>query len=158
MKIVSGGQTGVDRAALDAAIARGIPYGGWCPLGGWAEDFPTRPGLLAKYPALRETPSRDPARRTRWNVRDSDRTLIIAAPAELAASRGTNLTLEVAERLGRPRFVADPDDGEAPVRVAAWLREGGAALVLNIAGPRESGSPGIYARARRFIGAVLDLL
>jgi hypothetical protein len=158
VKIVSGGQTGVDRAALDVAIARGIAYGGWCPLGGWAEDFQARPGLLAKYPALRETSLRDPARRTRWNVRDSDRTLIIAAPAELAASRGTNLTLAVAERLGRPHLVADPDDGEAPVTVAAWLREGGAALVLNIAGPRESGSPGIYRRARYLIEDALDRL
>jgi hypothetical protein len=73
MKIVSGGQSGVDRAALDVAIARGIPYGGWCPKGGWAEDMPAPPGLLAHYPHLRETPSADPAERTAWNVRDSGR-------------------------------------------------------------------------------------
>ena len=46
MKIISGGQTGVDRAALDVAIERGVPWGGWCPKGGWAEDFPEPPGLL----------------------------------------------------------------------------------------------------------------
>ena len=73
--IVSGGQTGVDRAALDAAIARGIAYGGWCPQGGWAEDCPEPPGVLARYPLLRETPSADPAQRTEWNVRDSDASL-----------------------------------------------------------------------------------
>jgi hypothetical protein len=72
MKILSGGQTGVDRAALDVAIARAMPYGGWCPRGGWAEDFSDSPGLLATYPHLRETPSRDPAQRTDWNVRDAD--------------------------------------------------------------------------------------
>ena len=56
MKIISGGQTGVDRAALDVAIERGMDWGGWCPKGGWAEDFPEPPGLLAKYPHLKETP------------------------------------------------------------------------------------------------------
>ena len=48
MKVTSGGQSGVDRAALDAAIACGIDYGGWCPRGGWAEDFPSPPGVLSK--------------------------------------------------------------------------------------------------------------
>ena len=57
MRLISGGQSGVDRAALDVAIARGMPYGGWCPKGGWAEDFPEPPGLLAEYPHLAETPS-----------------------------------------------------------------------------------------------------
>ena len=66
MKIVCGGQSGVDRAALDAAIAAGVPHGGWCPAGGWAEDFPDPPGLRAAYPALRPTPSADPAERTDW--------------------------------------------------------------------------------------------
>ena len=72
MEIVSGGQTGVDRAALDAALALGMRCGGWCPAGRWAEDGPIDP----RYP-LRETPSGDPAQRTEWNVRDSDATLIL---------------------------------------------------------------------------------
>jgi hypothetical protein len=72
LRIVSGGQTGVDRAALDVAVALGMPYCGWCPRGGWAEDMPEPPGVLARYPRLEETPSEDPAQRTRWNVRDSE--------------------------------------------------------------------------------------
>ena len=56
--VISGGQTGADRAALQAAIATGTPYGGWCPKDGWAEDLPRPPGVLALYPNLRETPSR----------------------------------------------------------------------------------------------------
>src|SRR5262245_53687608 len=77
--IISGGQTGVDRAALDAAIALGIPYGGWSPKGGWAEDMPSPPGILAHYPALRETSSADPSERTELNVRDSDATLLLTS-------------------------------------------------------------------------------
>jgi hypothetical protein len=57
MKLICGGQSGVDRAVLDVAIERGIDYGGWCPKGGWAEDFPEPPGVLARYPALEATPS-----------------------------------------------------------------------------------------------------
>lgn len=70
--IRSGGQTGVDRGALDAARAAGVPIVGWCPAGGWAEDLTETPGLLTDYPELRETPSPEPAQRTEWNVRDSD--------------------------------------------------------------------------------------
>src|SRR5260370_17977114 len=68
MKIITGGQTGVDRAALNVAIERGMDWGGWCPKGGWAEDLPTAPGLLAKYPKLKETPQSNPLQRTEWNV------------------------------------------------------------------------------------------
>src|SRR5215217_2323846 len=93
MKIVSGGQTGVDRAALDVALELGIECGGWCPAGRQAEDGP----IDARYP-LRETPSADPAQRTEWNVRDSDATLLLTTGA---ASPGTELTREVARRLGR---------------------------------------------------------
>ena len=89
MKIISGGQTGVDRAALDVAIERGMTWGGWCPKGGWAEDFPDPPGLLAKYPKLRETPLSHPLQRTEWNVRDSDATLIITDGEDMSVSIGT---------------------------------------------------------------------
>src|SRR5262249_62367556 len=67
LKIVSGGQTGVDRAALDAAIERGVLYGGWGPKGGRGEDMPTPPGLPASHPYLQETPLADPNQRTEWN-------------------------------------------------------------------------------------------
>src|SRR6185312_13838048 len=102
MRIVSGGQSGVDRAALDVALELGIPYGGWCPRGGWAEDLPVPPGLLARYPLLRETPTAEPAERTRWNVRDSDGTLILLAGERPAPGSGTALALATAEELARP--------------------------------------------------------
>jgi Circularly permutated YpsA SLOG family len=155
MKIVSGGQTGVDRAALDAAIALGLPYGGWCPRGGWAEDFPTPPGVLANYPLLKETPSKEPAARTRRNVRDSDRTLILVDASGLATSRGTALTLRLAERYDKPHLVVDLDQAEAADHVIAWLADAPSGTVLNVAGPRESGAPGIYAKARAVLGRAL---
>jgi hypothetical protein len=76
MNIVSGGQTGVDRAALDVAIERGMDWGGWCPKGGWAEDLTEPPGVLTRYPKLKETPLANPVQRTEWNVRDADATLV----------------------------------------------------------------------------------
>jgi len=148
VKIVSGGQTGVDRAALDAAIALALPYGGWCPQGGWAEDLPTPPGLLARYPGLQETPSSEPAERTEGNVRDSDRTLILVDARGLAVSQGTALTRRLAERYGRPHLVVDVDRADAADRIAAWLDQTGNDLTLNVAGPRESNAPGIYEKAR----------
>ncbi len=155
MKIVCGGETGVDRAALDAAIALRIPYGGWCPKGGWAEDYPEPPGLLAVYPNLKPTPSADPAERTRWNVRDSDRTLILVGAGGLAASPGTGLTVQLAEQMGRPHLVVDAFDAGAAEAVSAWLAGTPAGLVLNVGGPRESEAPGIYAAARGVLTAAL---
>jgi len=137
-KIVSGGQTGVDRAALDVALALGMPCSGWCPQGRRAED-----GVIpARYP-LTETGSGNYALRTEWNVRDADATLIInAGPLD----GGTRLTAVLAGRLGKPCLVLDADGGPEPERVLAWLREHDV-RVLNVAGPRESGRPGIYRRA-----------
>ena len=88
--ILSGGQTGVDRAALDAAIERGLAYRGWCPRGGSAEDLPEPPGLLARYPHLRETPEADPAERTRRNVRDGDRLLVLTDSSALLSRKELN--------------------------------------------------------------------
>lgn len=156
MKIVCGGESGVDRAAVDTAIALGIPYGGWVPKGGWAEDYPDPPGVLALYPNFKPTPSADPAERTQWNVRDSDRLLILTGRGGLATSPGTALTVKTAEELGKPHLVVNAYAPDAAERIAAWLSDAPADLVLDIGGPRESEAPGIYDAARRVLTAALS--
>jgi hypothetical protein len=151
---MSGGQSGVDRAALDFAILRGIAYGGWCPKYGWAEDMLQPPGLLACYRLLRETPDRDPRQRTRWNVRDSDATVIFLPHNGLASSPGTAFTIACAEELGKPFFIIDPWDEDATARIGEWLGSQPNAHALNIAGPRETQAPGIYSAVR----SVLDVV
>jgi hypothetical protein len=159
--IVTGGQSGVDRAALDVARVLAIPYAGFCPRGGWAEDFPDPPGLLARYPRLRETPLADPAQRTEWNVRDSDAVLILAHRGGLADSQGTALAHELATREAKPLIVLGLDDADAAARAARWLndlvaeREPAAPLRLGIGGPRESEVSGTYAKAFAFLQRVL---
>ncbi len=120
LKIVSGGQTGVDRAALDAAIDKEIAYAGWCPKGGWAEDLPRPPGLLALYPHLKETPRGDPLQRTEWNVRDSDRLMVLLDNRGLNSS-GTERAIIHAHELARPVLVLDLDRSEDIERAAASL-------------------------------------
>ncbi len=146
-RLVSGGQTGVDRAALDAAISLGLPCGGWCPRGRRAEDGPLDP----RYPLI-ETPSDDYAQRTAWNVRDSDATLVLTRGRPTG---GTAFTIDVARELRRPVRVEDLDEGPDPRATRAWLLEG-AVLHLNVAGPRESGRPGIYQAALSFLREVLS--
>jgi hypothetical protein len=145
-KVVSGGQSGVDRAALDAAGALGLPLGGWCPRGRKAEDGPIDPS----YP-LAETPDQDYAQRTEWNVRDADGTLVLTRGRP---SGGTAFTIAVARRLGRPLLVLDLEKGPAPDEVRRWVEASGFA-VLNVAGPRESQRPGIGAQARAFLEEAL---
>jgi hypothetical protein len=144
--VVSGGQTGVDRAALDAAIAAGVPHGGWCPRGRRAEDGP----IVARY-ALREHASSDYAARTEANVIDSDGTLILA---DDALSGGTALTREYAARHAKPLLVVDLATPPDVAAVRAWI-EAHDLRVLNVAGPRESQRPGIGARARAFLDRLL---
>ena len=154
LTIVTGGQSGVDRAALDVALDYGLAYAGWCPAGGWAEDFTAPPGLLARYPDLRETPSADPAQRTEWNVRDADAVLILLDAGGLAASQGTALAREHASRHGKPPFVTALGELDAGDRAAEWLTAqlaGRDALRLGIGGPRESEARGIYGRATTFL-------
>src|SRR5260370_25696825 len=162
MKIISGGQTGVDRAALDVAIEGGMSWGGWCPKGGWAEDFPDPPGLLSKYPELTETPLRQPEQRTEWNVRDSDAILIITDREGLAVSRGTKRAHEWADHYGKPLLVVDVGQPDAVVQVAQWLQAQrqrfGVHMALSVGGPRESEAAGIYARARLLMAGGLDRL
>ena len=159
MKLLSGGQSGVDRAALDVAIARGIDYGGWCPRGGWAEDFREPPGLLAQYPRLKETPLADPAQRTEWNVRDADACLILIDAGGIAVSAGTALARDLAHRYRKPLLLADLGNPEMLKHAALWLRvqqgRHGGGVALAVGGPRESEAPGIYERARAFIEALM---
>jgi len=138
--IRSGGQTGADRGALDAARSLQVPISGWCPQGGLAEDYPDSPGLKSAYPELVETPSRDYYERTEWNVRDADATLILQ-PREILDSPGTNFTIEIAQKLGRPFFVIN-DIEISPVVI--WLDSLGDDLELNVAGPRERFFPGMH--------------
>lgn len=137
-QLLSGGQTGVDRAALDVALALGLPHGGWCPQGRRAEDG----ALDARY-RLTETPSRSYRQRTVWNVRDADATLIVnLGPLE----GGTAATLAAAQRLGKPCLMLQLDElqpGQGEHQVRQWL-ESRPAGTLNVAGPREAKRPGIY--------------
>ena len=159
MKLISGGQSGVDRAVLDVALARGIACGGWCPKGGWAEDFPEPPGLLAKYPELKETPLADPAQRTEWNVRDADACLILVDTGGVDVSAGTALAQDLAHRYRRPLLVVNLRDPDIVTRTGLWLRVQqkrlGDDLALAIGGPRESEAPGIYQPARSFVEALV---
>jgi len=146
-RVVSGGQTGADRAALDAAVTLGLPHGGWCPAGGEAEDG----GLLERYPSLQETPSADPAQRTAWNVRDAGAVLVLTL-GPVDGSPGTSYTLSEARRLRRPCLVTHPSEVE---QVRAWLTGLPEGCVVDVAGPRESEQPGLYDAAYALLVAVL---
>lgn len=145
----------MDRGALDAALALGLEYGGWCPRGGVAEDYPDPPGLLVDYPALKETPSSGYYQRTEWNVRDSTATLVIAPDEFFISDGGTGYTLNCVRKHGRDHFVALLDDPDCRVRAGRWFKRLTDDAVLNVAGPRESKAKGVYQHARRFM---LELL
>ena len=145
-QIISGGQTGVDRAALDVAIAIGIGHGGWCPAGRLSED-----GTVPSRYELRETDSSDYPVRTEQNVIDSDATLILY---EFRLKGGTLLTRKICRRLGKPYIVARIDQDD-PADVRRWLAEH-QPETLNVAGPRESTYPGIFHRSMEFLLRVLD--
>ena len=140
--IVSGGQTGVDRGALDAAIAMQVTHGGWCPRGRRAED-----GRLSDDYDLRETSSSKYYVRTEQNVIDSDGTLILTV-GDLKG--GTKLTFRMAEKHHRPCFVVDLSDVLDFDETQLWLSEN-SIEILNVAGPRESTSPGIAAMSQQFV-------
>jgi hypothetical protein len=157
--IRSGGQTGVDRAALDVAVAKNIQYSGWCPRNGWAEDFAKQPGLVGKYNRLMETPSASPEQRTAWNVRDSHATLILQNRGD-APSSGTLFTKLCADLIFlRPCYSIDIDAAGAIEEARQWLTRVFGMLNgdfnLNIAGPRESECPGIYTSAYDFLFTLL---
>ena len=149
-KIISGGQTGVDRGALDAALAAGMACGGWCPKGRKAEDGE----IPARYP-LAEMPGSAYRARTKQNVVDSDGTLILFFDQ---LSGGTRETLLIAEALGKPVLTLDcsaKSIEDAAVEAAAFV-ELNAIGTLNVAGPRESSCSGSTQVARRLVSAVLE--
>lgn len=148
-KIISGGQTGVDRAALDIAINRQIPCGGWCPEGRKAEDG-TIPG---KYP-LEETEDENYQERTKKNITGSDGTLILCP--ENSMDDGTKLTYKLAKELEKPTFVADPADEDQIPHVIKWLLDENI-HVLNVAGPRESKLRGIYKASEMFLDKLMNV-
>jgi len=144
--VISGGQTGADRAALDWAICHRIVHGGWCPRGRSAVDGP----IAWRY-QLRETESHGYRQRTKRNVQDSDATLILST-GELDG--GTLQTLRFAHALRKPHLVVQLDEATAEKSakvITAWLIEG-QFTTINIAGPREEKRPGIYA----LVAAVLE--
>ena len=138
-RIVSGGQTGADRAALDFALHIGIECGGWVPKGRMAED-----GVIpAHYPNLVETDSDDPNIRTELNVRDADATILITRGAPTG---GSAFTAEVAMRLDKPILHVDllrKSMDQVVPEVCRWLQDLHPAI-LNVAGPRASDDPAIY--------------
>ncbi len=144
-RIVSGGQTGVDRAALDVAMALGFPVGGWCPKGRRAED-----GVISETYPLTETPLAEYAQRTAWNVRDTDGTLVLLFNKP---SPGTKVTIEEARVQGKALLLIDLTAYPKGIDVAAWMVANGI-QVLNVAGPRQSEAPGVYEAARAFLGDV----
>ena len=157
-RIVSGGQTGVDRAALDAAVAAGIEIGGWCPHDRRSEDGT----IPSRYP-LRETASRNYSVRTEWNVRDSDATLILVLDH---VSSGTRLTADSAKAQGqpfrieylsvdsKPRLLTDELSLEQRVaEVADWIRRE-QVQTLNVAGPRGSSRKDVYQKAFEFLSVL----
>lgn len=151
-RIVSGGQAGVDRAALDVARAWDLPYGGWVPAGRLAED-----GVIPDhYQGLVETGSARAAVRTRCNVRDSDGTLLIShGPLR----GGSQLAQRWAHRLGRPELHVDLSRTpleDALDRCLAWL-DGGRVATLNVAGPRASEDVNGYTAALVLLSALLAL-
>lgn len=159
----SGGQSGADRGAMDAAKACGTPVVGWCPAGGWAEDYPDPPGVLALYPQMVETPLSEVAQRTEWNIRDS--TCCIALNTSMkGTSQGTDVGYGFYAKYGIPHFEIVVDSKEEPIdaqvqRCCAWLRDlNDDAIELGIGGPRASEYEGIYEIAYHVVETILAYL
>lgn len=152
IEVWSGGQTGVDRAALDCARDLGLATGGWVPAGRLAEDD----RIPNEYRGLRETATADYAERTILNVRDTHATLVLRWGEP---GGGTLFTIETARRLGRP--LLDLDLAQLPAedaagRIRTWLAGLPRPLRLNVAGPRASQVPVAFAGTREVLRRALE--
>ena len=148
LKLASGGPTGVDRAALDVGLALGLAVGGGCPPGRWAEDG----AIPDRYP-LTETPERNYQARTRRNIEYSNGTLILNLGK---LDGGTALTARHARQIGKPCLIVALEEGIEPATFRDWLAVNHI-TVLNVAGPRESKRPGVYAAAYRCLETLLGV-
>jgi len=151
-RIVSGGQTGADRAALDAALGAGVPIGGWVPKGRKAEDGT----IPERYPNLRETDTDVYETRTRWNVRDSDATVILSHGA---LAGGSKMTEGFAREMGKAVLHVDLSTmgiKEAVTGIREWL-SGLEGETLNVAGPRASNDGAIYGAVREVVSQLISL-
>jgi len=152
-RVISGGQTGVDQAALRAARSCGLAPGGWCPPGRDSEAGPIPADLGLTETAHERSPSAPEvprSLRTEWNVRDSDATLVLRPASETRGDPGTEWTLRCATNLGRPVLVCDPADPDAAARISTWLAAHHV-RTLHVAGPAESARPGIGAMAEQVL-------
>jgi hypothetical protein len=147
--IVSGGQTGADRAALDWALAHGVPCSGWCPKGRKAEDGP----IDLKYP-VKETPSESYIQRTEWNVRDSDATILFSIEPTLTG--GSLRTMEFARKHGKPHLHLCAENVTSADNLRAFF-ECHDVKVLNVAGPRASSEPEVGQFVMALLDGVLDV-
>jgi hypothetical protein len=149
-KIISGGQTGADRAGLDAAIACGIPHGGWCPKGRKAED-----GCIPETYNLTETEGASYLARTERNVKHSDGTVIFTIGV---LAGGSARTADFARRHRKPWVhldLAALSDEEAGAALTSFVEQS-ELRVLNVAGSRGSSNPGLSDRVYRVVCAVLS--
>ena len=146
-KLVSGGQTGADRAALDFAIEHGIPHSGWCPKGRTAED-----GTIPQKYNLTETPGAEYPQRTDWNARDSDGTVIFSIKPKLTG--GSKETVEFAQKYSKPHIHICTET-KNPGETLRNFISSNQIRVLNVAGPRASEEPGIADFVRTVLAAAL---
>lgn len=142
MKIISGGQSGVDRAALDFCLENTIPCGGWCPKGRMAED-----GIIANIYPLKETRTANYQERTRLNIIDSDASLLLY---NSKMDKGTHYSLDTIRKFDKLYFQYDFSIENDPIIVSNWLKDNNISII-NIVGPRESENPGIYVMVKSFL-------
>lgn len=149
-KIVSGGQTGANRAALDFAIEHDIPHGGWCPKCRLAEDGP----IPARY-QLQETSTKNYPQRTEKNVVDSDGTVIFTLTAKLGG--GSKKTADFARKHGKPWVHLSQAASAEPAAALSHFLQEYHVLVLNVAGSRASKEPGVYDFAQSVLAATFGI-